>query len=669
MLQVNAALVLGIGICADEIIKQVKELILARCGLETIPLIFQFIVAQEDSSDVVEEALEAVSLAMSASANAEAERSLRLTIDSSSIQIFVIFPLQVGPLNLAMDTLKKLREQTNSGIAGGINAIVLTPKRLLSFDRESFRVAAESLDSSMQKSDVGAPLFPFNRCYFVDEFNEIGQLLKTKDELIEIVGRFIALSVASELSATLKKHPLPYIGEGPHYQAYSSFCCNNIYFRTENLVESLSCTLASDVSQRLFQDHVVSSDDKMIERADHWFGDSITKHLQDTKKGGTTVPAAPATDQVPLGPDRGQLNKEFYDFTHELCKFCLGNMTALQGLIEGCLENGLKRLEQLSLEMVETKKQISELLIRIMLEIPSGAKGEDSYIEENQRTKAVKILIVVLMIAGVITLGGSLAVGANGRLFVLGLGVFLLILSAMLYFFGKTKKRIPISGSRPFSCQAELERTRKRYELQTRVLNEHILMFAHLDLAYANLETLRSLSIPYTFQSPASILDVDLFDERLAALLYSDRLQNKEKDIEAFVSAGSIEKFHEHLLSYPRIELSEVLVEYCRDCLRYLENYSIEQIWEMRESLNSKKDSTIFLSPFWQPISSSRGEKVLIASVDESLHQTIRPLLKGLFRANTVEMVNGPSRNETTVIQISYGLRLADVFVFAQHAN
>jgi hypothetical protein len=668
MLLINPALVIGVGDCADEIVKRTKELILEHCGLESLPPIFQFILLREDSDDAIEQALNAFFVAKSALASSEAERTSHFRVDNSSMQVFVIFPLQAQPLNVALETLKKLRTQTDSVIAGSVNAIALAARRLLSLDRESFRVAAHTLDSSMKAPGATSPFLPFNRCYFIDEYNETGQMLSASEEVVELVSRFIALSTASALSPALKKSPSPYIGDGPHYQAYASFCSNRIGFSCNSLIQALSADLAAEISQKLFQaDNSFSGSDRLLGRASHWFEESINKSTGGKKKVAGHVVATPDTQQVPAEFDPETIEKDFMDFTMELCASSRSDMRGLQRLLERCMHEGMKRLEELHSEMATIKKRISELLIMIMLKIPCGESTSHTYREEVVRPTG---WMIACLMAGVLAIiGAAFAQGDDLPAMLGGGGGFLLLLAFILYIFGKNTKRLPIPVTNPISCEAELERRRAEFELKMKVFSQHIALFTRLDLAYANVETLRSMPAAYEFRPPEGILDFDLFDERLVARLYSDYSQSKETDADGFISPADIKEFHNSLLSFPTITLSDVLLEYCRSCFSHLASYNLKQIWQVRASLSGNKDSLTFLSPFWHPFSASKGEKTLIALLGQSSHQDMRPLLQNLFRANSIHMTDGPNENEIIVVQISYGLKLEDFFIFAQHAN
>ena len=79
--------------------------------------------------------------------------------------------------------------------------------------------------------------------------------------------------------------------------------------------------------------------------------------------------------------------------------------------------------------------------------------------------------------------------------------------------------------------------------------------------------------------------------------------------------------------------------------------------------MRSNRDSLTFSSPFWHPLNLSSEERILIGSLSENLHKSISPFLQSFFRATNIQLVNGRNSTETMLIQISYGLRLEDVFV------
>ena len=74
-------------------------------------------------------------------------------------------------------------------------------------DAKAIREAAQILDRAME---TGAP---FNRCFFVDEVDELGQTLDAA-ELIDTIAHFLVLSLASDVSTELRSKLPPHIGAG-----------------------------------------------------------------------------------------------------------------------------------------------------------------------------------------------------------------------------------------------------------------------------------------------------------------------------------------------------------------------------------------------------------------------------------------------------------------------
>ena len=660
MLEVNPALVIGIGDCAAQILRHAQELIFARCEVENVPDIFQFVSVPAVSVRHDEQLLDSFAMAMSARASAEAERSQRFSVDASAMQVFVIFVLQSEPLDIALEMLGALREQTHAFTAGGVNAIALVPQKLFSLNKEALHRAAQKLDAALQRSNSGSAILPFNRCFFLDEFNESGQMINQEEELIELAARFVSLSLASELTQVLRKNPPPYIGDGAHYQAYASFCCNYIGFDRQALALSLASKLATDISKRLFATSgVTPSRNPLWDRAGYWFEQSVRESSPEPEKEQQKSPQTPPAPE-PTEPDYQKINNDFRDFTLELCKACHADLTLLQQLIDRCLDRGMAQLEAYADKIIQTKNEISELLIKIMLN-ESRPQPESKWVDVKKPRTG---LIITLSIIGVLAIGAGFVSGSVYP-FIVGVAA---LLGALVVYLSPEKEQKEIPAPLGPSYEKELKEKKRKYERQKKTLDHHRALYAQLDLAHANLATLRVDSPPPSLKPPESILDLDLLDERVVQSFYTTRYQDKESDITSFISPSQIERFHHHLFSYPEIVLLDVLREYSFGRFNHVAQFSLEDVWQTRASLSVKRDSITLLSPFWHPFHPNKEEKMIVSLLGKNFHQSMSELLRNLFRAGNVQLVDSHKLTEATVIQISYGLRIEDIFILARHA-
>jgi hypothetical protein len=618
----NPALIILNGAFAEEIHDRTQTFISERLRLSVPPPIFQF-VHQRDAQCNVAEIVAAYSTALSKRSAAEAERVLQSAIDGSRIETIVVAPLDGESFKLAAQTAEIIDRCALDTVSGGRNAIFLVSRNLLSLDDRLHQEGARSLDLAMQSK-----AFPFNRCFFIDEVNELGQTITIKEDVIDLVANFIALTIASELSDALKHNPPPYDGTpGLHHKAYSSFSCNRIGFKKDGLIVGLSHHLAQDISQHLLINSLPDTKiSGLLEQSLSWLRHDYllsANELKTPRTGdgeGSNATGAAIDDRV-VHAAHLAAQKRLDDLTDMVCKSLDFNLGALRDFLEQCLERWLTELEQLADTVKAKKAEIAELSVKAMLGIPRTITYQEEAYEK----------------------------------------------AKWWQFFGGGKRR-PIVVMRTQTVQPieVLRDALREYSVMSKVLDIHSALFARLDMACINLDLMKeSLTPPPPQANSHSIFDLDLVDEELIEKFYrSAEYNNRDEDIKEFVRSDEFKKFKGELFSYPEGAPGRYLFDYCERRFHFITAYGVEKICRLKRSFKEHKEFLYLSTPFWKPLTNATGERLSILCCDERSRFDLNSVLDIRNSSTSDLYVESQDPGSITVIQISYGLKLQDVLLF-----
>lgn len=643
--QVSPAIVVGIGPIAEKITTRAQELMRLRNHFECTPPIFQFLLVGEESKAAGDAIAKACAEVVNKRAITATEAATDLKVFASRVESFIIAPLQPEQYDSTIQVARTVRECTRQRITGGRNAIFLIPKSTRRDAARARQRLAEAIDDEVKTNLL------FNRSFFIDETDELGQTIGEQD-LIELVARFISLALASELSPSLRTNPPLYLGDGLHNRGYASFSCSNIEFNPTRLIDSLSSQLARDVCHQLFADNGSESEEgKWSEQAQRWFADSLKQPVSD--------PAALDMVNINLDADFILAKARLDDFTLSACRALFHDAEAFGRVLDKCMEQGMIELESHASEIKKIKKDINELEIRIMLDIPCGQKSEPGpTITTNERAWW---LIATLALLGLSTIV-ALSIITNGQLMqqksLTAGGVILIIAAVLLIFTGK-KTETQGTVVTAISCMKELEKKRRLYQQQKKVQNIHLALFTYLDLAHANVEDLRGRSFEQGIESSCSIFDLDLIDGELARNFYEQHYETRNADIASFAKGLHLQEVHRIMFSLFRTKIFDYLKEYCNQCFAKIRDYDLEGVFRLRESLNGHRQLLPSFPPFWHPINSDSDKVVLALTRDDSAG--MRTLLRNTFGENKIHFVDCKDSAVTTLVQIAYGQELKSI--------
>src|SRR6185312_7088899 len=614
MSRYNPSLIILHGDFASEISETTQRFIRERLHLSELPPIFQFLPQQGEKCNTAEIAT-AYNSALSKRAAAHSANLLQRAVDSSRIETFLVGPLTAEFVKLAGSISTIIGDCALDTLSGGRNAIFLLSRQQLSFE-DGIHEGAIELDKAMGGKD-----FPFSRCFFIDEVNELGQTLTLRSDTVDLVSNFIVLAIASELSDVLKVNPPPYDGaQGSHHKAYGSFSCNRIGFRKERLISGAAQLLARDLSQQLHNSRV-SDDalDELLTQSAAWFRNSrqsLEERLRKAELARETGRNGNFQSTSVMSIQRlAQL--ELDQFTDRVIATLAPNLGSLSGFLNRCLERWLVELEELA-EQVRTKRsEIVALSIDDML----GLQRTETYQEEIPQ-------------------------------------------QAKWWQFGaKPKPPIFVQHSRVVDTGKALNGLIREYSLLSAVLDIHVALFARLDMASINLE-LMSKHQP-TRESNAecqSIFDLDLVDDDLIENFYRFSYQARgDESLREFLESDQFRLFKNELFSYPEGQPLRHLLAYCSSCFQFIANYGVEKIYKLKRSLADHKEFLYLSTPFWKPLSSATGERVLVVCRDARSEFDLKTVLDSRNVGTNEIYVDSDDAGSITVVQISYGVKIHEV--------
>lgn len=528
MIAVKPALIIAGGARAKEIIAWVKSEIVSRNRVPDVALptmeqlkaeldaspdgltdisqfpVFQFIHLNEGQLKEVEILTNAYALTRTQPAIRRTEETLRFKVDASGVEAFVIFRLQREECEEAIRIAGKLKECESEEVSITRNAIFLVSRKLLSLKSRSLQLALRKLDKAMQSDD-----FPFHRCFFVDEVNEQGQTMTKPEELTKLVARFVALTVASEFSVEIKKLAPFYKGKGTgeHYQAYGSFACSTIGFDGARFADKLSNRLAEDISVFLLRDAMKDfRQDESVQEGIRW---SVTK-ADVMKQQIKQIPFKELLDkdvfrQIERQLDDRDLNvddpssdhdyqqveKELDAIAAQVLQTRECNLNEYAQFLDQCLEQDLVTIESLSSKTKEIKKEIADLLIKIMCKIKPHGTFIGVSPPPPQRTYPFRIHGIILMIVGVVFAGlelfGILNISGNMDFLVIGV---ILIVGAILFSYSP-KVRLPRPPEPvPIPWEKILKLKQLRYKQFSKLVTIFLAVYKRLDWAAINIKRL-----------------------------------------------------------------------------------------------------------------------------------------------------------------------------------
>ena len=613
------ALIILNGVVAEAIGARVEEFICERLGLEHSPPIFQFL-QLTNKGNIQNEVAQAYAVALSKRATAESERLLRENIDASRLETYVVAPLQPDSCNLALSISRAVDNCALETVAGGRNAIFLTLKKLLSLQDEELHIAAENLDQAMQ-----AKAFPFNRCFFIDDVNELGETLTLQADIVDLVANFISFAIASNSSDVLRNNPRPYDGAGQHHTAYASFSCNRIRFGKDDLVNGLSEHLARDIAQHSSGKDVLEREfDGLLEPGLLWLSNSFKAVEQQIIAGengrGNGSNYGSFLDRRFSDMANEKTKNRLSEFTERACQSLQGDLKAFRAFLEQYLECWLIELEAYADSTRRLKREISQVSIKAILDIPS----HKTFIDEVPPERKWWHIFV-------------------------------------------RKKMEPLRVERKAAVLPKdaLEEVLVNHATLTKVFDLHLALALGLEAVCINLDLLQQQLATTSEQKFNSIFDFELVDKELIGKFYnSTDYSSKEEDIKGFVSSAEFKRFMDSLFVYPDGNPHQHLLTYCKRRFDFIKTYGIEKICNLRRVFREQKDFLYLSPPFWRPLSNATGEKLVVVACDDQSKFDLKSILDTRNSSTNEVFVTSQDADSISIIQISYGLRLRDVFLF-----
>lgn len=597
-----------------EIRERTQQFIHERLGVDTTPKIFQFLEVKAETSE--QEIRGHYHAALSKRAAAESQEVLPGTIDGSRIETFILAAIEPDSLTLAKQCAKTIGKCARETVAGGRNAIFLSSRSLLSISDTARQQAAQDLDAAMCE-----PVFPFSRCFFVDDINEVGQTVTSIADVVDLIANFLALSIASDLCDVLQSNPPPYDGSrGLQHKAYASFSCNTLGFNKSTLIDGLAHRLACEIAGRLVSDGRIRNDHTaLVAQSVSWFHENCRALEQQLRiqsdnngnAGGAETPQQSVVAAAQLSAERSL--DQFLDGACDTLKYDFG---ALRDFIDQVLDQWLVELERLADEVKLKKAKIADLSIKSLLGISSTVVYQTEFIERPRWWQV----------------------------------------------FATPQTKI-VEGTRSVKPGVALTEAHREHAMLNRILEIMIALFNRLDKICLNLDRLQhSLNKPdrVEFQS---IFNVDLINDDLAREFYSSsEYQEKDSHIEQFVHSPEFISFRSELSRYPDGTPERYLFDYCKRCVQFVEGFNIVKICTLNRLFKGPRESLYVSPPFWKPVSLATAERVAIVLNGEQSKFDFRSVVDGRSNPTNEIYVENHDPNTITLIQITYGLRVEDFF-------
>lgn len=600
----------------DRIGERIKQLIATELNVQSIPEVFQFVTIS--NPDKLEPISQAYATALSARTIAAAESTLKAKIDASRLESYVVAPLGTDALRVALAVSRVIDDWALNTISGGRNAVFLISRRLLSLPDESLKSAADELELVMSDKNR----FPFGRCFFIDEVNEMGQTVDREEDLMDLVANFISLAIASEFSEVLRNNPAPYAGAPPHYAAYASFSCDRVYFDRDAFARKLGAYLAEDVKKTL-----------LTGRAPGTAFDGLTEQgtvlLRESIELGERPQPNSVNDSVFKPIDEVEYRKlmgSLGEFMQTVCNSVGHNLDLYRMFLERYLEIWLSELESLAGKARALKRGMAEATIREILNY--AMQEPESYLHEERRNWW-----------------------------------------QILTF--RKPKLVTRQRFRSVAASKAAKDKLIEYSRLTENLELHCALFTRLEAALVNLDLFKKPRLPVVDPSLSNLFAHDLVDDELAKRFYqSPQYTKRDTDIGGFVSAPEFKRFMNELFSYPGGDPVRHLNEYCVNCFGFVHDYRIERIFDIRRQLSDRKELMCLLTPFWRPIAVSTGEKVTLFSCSsEESEVNLMRVLDARNHGSATIVVPSANAESISVVQISYGMKLHDILVYAESTS
>lgn len=644
-MEVNPALVIGIGSQADDIIDRAQKLLLARMRLDSLPEIFQFLRVNPEQANETSIA-DAYHAAALRTAVQGLEETTDVRVDSSRVESYVIATLHHADKDAIVQVGKTLRTCAQHVAAGGRNAILLLPVKRHANDATALQSAAVALDAGIRADKC------FNRCFFIDAVDELGRSI-TRDESVELVAKFISLALGSELSRLVRTNPPPYVGDGP-YASYGSFGCASIKFDSHRLINILAGHLAHDISKKLFiESNVENGEDQWRER--------ILSCEQSLLDKPLVNPAGIDFAGVREDLDFLGAQEKLDEFIQSVCQSAGNTLNTLQEAINSCLKEKSVRLERLRKELIGLKKKINETEIKILLGRPCDHDVESLRTEVRLKPWG---LIVALAVTGIGLVSVLLIVTdfqpASYFMSGIGIGLLLLLVAIALAIVGR-KSAEEFDHKIPISCERELKRLKDLYAETNKRLNIQVALFVYLDLAYANIENLRRNAITPELLSGQNSSDIYLINEDLAREFYSREYKLKGADVSAFMDGQQFLNVYRSAFSFFDSKLCDTLKTYCKQRFENLKTLNLELLFRLNEFVTHYKELEAATTPFWYPRNPAASEKMVFAIVPEQGPEQVRDFIANAFPDHNIRFVPGRVPTEAIVLQIAFGQRLDEI--------
>ena len=327
-------------------------------------------------------------------------------------------------------------------------------------------------------------------------------------------------------------NPPPYVGDG-QFKSYASFGCATINFDAQRLAGLLAGHLAKDITQNLFSKETVKPEEGEWRERIREYESGVDKPFI----GSANIELA----EIQKDPDFQRSKGELDELIQSVCPVSNNGIHKLMTTIDTCMQEKSVRLEKIRQEMTKIKRQINEIEIKILLNHPSIKKTETV---PRSAKQTPWVLIISLLIAGVLITAALLILQPVSSLIAIAVLALFLLIALVLAFSGRRTIGVPLPGISE-SWEEKLKALAEKYAAANKRLNIQVGLFVYLDLAYANIESLRKTQIAPEPPREWRCFDIDLINEDAVAEYYANEYESKESDMAGFLDRGEERKFIE----------------------------------------------------------------------------------------------------------------------------
>jgi len=408
----------------------------------------------------------------------------------------------------------------------------------------------------------------FKRIYFVDEYNDMGLILDTEEEIVEVSAVFISSYIASEMSQSLRDITRPQFDKELS-QSFSSFSCYLFKFDRQCFLSGIATLIVRDFIKKLYHRSPANPESDGLLNSRLFAGllrEKVSELVADSSPDNQTPNTVEIEKLRQLSsPTREYLIAELYRIAEKM-NF---NFDRLKVFLEDSFDLLMSMLEAEEEKIRVEKRLFTENSVR-NIHHPNPSLNE-------------------------------------------------------------LKERIHI-----FNLMKET----------------YFGFFLTLDRIYLGLDLLAREVFSLNIDLPSennkkSKFDFNLLETTIIENYYSAEFENLTKIIDFEEGVILLLK---NLLDAPKNSVKTSLIEYCLGKLNYIEEISLETIWNYSMLPIQLSEKLSMLAPL-NLVSHSDSERFLVImtppewKVDEDSFQT----------SFVKKLINGVNKNEAMIIQIALG--------------